>query len=374
MELRLTRLQLHEWELLTAGAYGEGRGYELPGAGAHIATLRVPASSPPDEVTLLDTEATPVARVVVDATAPVDGGFWVAGRVRPLREPSPPQYPELRATSAHGDMPESAILVMGDPEPDSLGAGTVVLLDDGDDEALARRVARVRGEGHDVRILPRPAAEHLDADATIALLVHLAGVVCASTIHLSHGSPSSQGDGVVVLLTGLSGAGKSTIARALTRRLRAEDARRVTLLDGDEVRAMLSRGLGFSREDRELNLRRIGWVAALVSAHGGIAVCAPIAPYDSTRAEMRAMAEDVGRFVLVHVSTPLEVCEARDRKGLYAKARAGDITEFTGVSDRYEEPGDADLVIDASRVPVEEAARRIADVVLREARARHSEG
>ncbi|WP_207908857.1 adenylyl-sulfate kinase [Pseudonocardia endophytica] len=165
--------------------------------------------------------------------------------------------------------------------------------------------------------------------------------------------------GVTVLFTGLSGSGKSTIANAVHAALTERTPRSVTLLDGDVVRTMLSSELGFSREHRELNVRRIGFVAAEVTRHGGVALCAPIAPYASVRAEVRAMVEAHGRFVLVHVSTPLEVCEARDRKGLYAKARRGEIAEFTGISDPYETPTDAELTIDASRVDVAEAVERV---------------
>jgi sulfate adenylyltransferase len=161
-----------------------------------------------------------------------------------------------------------------------------------------------------------------------------------------------SGRGAVVLLTGLSGSGKSTIARALRDRI-VEEGRDVTLLDGDVVRRLLSAGLGFSAEDRDLNVRRIGYVAAEVARHGGLAVAAPLAPYARSRAAVRAMVEDAGAaYVLVHVSTSLEVCEARDRKGLYAKARRGEIDSFTGVSDPYERPADADVTIDTSEVPV----------------------
>jgi sulfate adenylyltransferase len=159
-----------------------------------------------------------------------------------------------------------------------------------------------------------------------------------------------------VFFTGLSGSGKSTIARALVGRLAERDDATVSLLDGDEVRQHLSAGLDFSRADRDTNIRRIGWVAALVTKHGGIAVCCPIAPYDATRREVRAMVDVVGHFVLVHVATPLRVCEARDPKGLYARARAGEITEFTGVSDPYEPPADADVVLDTTEISVDEAA------------------
>jgi sulfate adenylyltransferase len=154
--------------------------------------------------------------------------------------------------------------------------------------------------------------------------------------------------GLVLFLTGLSGSGKSTIARDLRDALAERADRRVSLLDGDLVRQMLSAGLTFSRADRDLNVLRIGYVAAEIARHGGIAICAPIAPYAATRAQVREMVSETGDFLLIYVATPVEVCEARDRKGLYAKARAGLIDHFTGVSDPYEEPADADLVIDTS--------------------------
>jgi sulfate adenylyltransferase len=182
----------------------------------------------------------------------------------------------------------------------------------------------------------------------------------ASATELASVGASSRG--AVVLLTGLSGSGKSTIARALVERLE-EEGRGATLLDGDDVRHHLSKGLGFDRASRETNVERIGYVASLVAKHGGIAVAAPIAPFASSRAEVRRLAEERARFVLVHVSTPLEVCEARDRKHLYAKARAGEIPDFTGISSPYEAPTDADLVIDTSRVAVRDAVERILDVL-----------
>ncbi|WP_250290853.1 adenylyl-sulfate kinase [Frankia sp. CiP1_Cm_nod1] len=169
----------------------------------------------------------------------------------------------------------------------------------------------------------------------------------AVAAELVRAQPPRGERGLTVLFTGLSGSGKSTLAKLLVCRLLERGDRRVTLLDGDVVRLHLSKGLGFSREDRNANVLRIGFVAAAVTAVGGTAVCAPIAPYDDVRRQVRAMVEDSGGgFVLVHVATPLQVCEARDRKGLYAKARAGIIPSFTGVSDPYEEPTDADIVID----------------------------
>jgi sulfate adenylyltransferase len=165
--------------------------------------------------------------------------------------------------------------------------------------------------------------------------------------------------GFVLFLTGLSGSGKSTIARNLADVLAERGDRKVTLLDGDLVRQLLSAGLTFSREDRDLNILRIGFVAAEIARHGGIAICAPIAPFAATRARVREMVSDVGDFLLIHVATPLEVCEARDRKGLYAKARAGLIKQFTGISDPYEEPQDANLVIDTSRMSREQATEAV---------------
>jgi sulfate adenylyltransferase len=161
--------------------------------------------------------------------------------------------------------------------------------------------------------------------------------------------------GLVVLLTGLSGSGKSTLARALAQQLEERYDRRTSLLDGDVVRALLSSGLGFDAASRDLNVRRIGFVAAEVARHGGIAVCAPIAPYQRSRDAVRTMAREVGDFLLVHVCTPIEECERRDLKGLYAKARAGQLEGFTGISDPYEEPADADLLIDTLRLGPQEA-------------------
>ncbi len=176
---------------------------------------------------------------------------------------------------------------------------------------------------------------------------------------LRRSSPPRAQQGFTVFFTGLSGSGKSTIANVLLVKLLELGGRSVTLLDGDLVRKNLSSELGFSKEHRDLNIRRIGWVASEITKHGGLAVCAPIAPYDRTRKDVRAMVEPSGGFVLVHVATPIEVCEARDRKGLYAKARAGLVKEFTGISDPYEAPSDAELTIDTTEVSAAEAAQQV---------------
>ena len=176
---------------------------------------------------------------------------------------------------------------------------------------------------------------------------------------LAKAYPPRNRQGFTVFCTGLSGAGKSTIARALTVKLLEMGGRRVTLLDGDVVRHHLSKELGFSKAHRDINIRRIGYVASEITKHGGIAICAPIAPYRQTRRDVRAMIEPWGGFIEVHVSTSIEVCEGRDRKGLYAKARAGKIPEFTGVSDPYETPENPELAIDTAQYSVEEAVARI---------------
>jgi len=154
-------------------------------------------------------------------------------------------------------------------------------------------------------------------------------------------------------------SGKSTIANIVQVKLLERGGRAVTMLDGDIVRKYLSSELGFSKEHRDLNIRRVGFVATEVTQHGGIVLCAAIAPYDAVRREVRTMVESHGGFVLVHVATALEVCEQRDRKGLYAKARAGLVTGFTGISDPYETPADADLVLDTATLDAEAAADRV---------------
>ncbi len=171
--------------------------------------------------------------------------------------------------------------------------------------------------------------------------------------------PPRHKQGFTVFFTGLSGSGKSTIANVLLVKFMEMGGRPVTVLDGDIVRKNLSSELNFSKEHRDINIRRIGYVAAEITKNGGIAICAPIAPYDSVRRDVRSAVEPGGGFVLVHVATAIETCEERDRKGLYAKARAGILKEFTGISDPYEEPTDADIVIDTAKLSPEEAAQEI---------------
>ncbi len=179
----------------------------------------------------------------------------------------------------------------------------------------------------------------------------------AEELRKSHPPKSKQG--FTVFFTGLSGSGKSTVARALLVKLLEIGGRPITLLDGDIVRKNLSSELGFSKEHRDVNILRIGFVANEITKNGGIAVCAPIAPYANIRKQNQELISANGGYILVHISTPLEVCEQRDRKGLYAKARAGIIKEFTGISDPYEEPENPDLRIDTTDITPEEAAQQI---------------
>jgi sulfate adenylyltransferase len=226
------------------------------------------------------------------------------------------------------------------PDLSAGGVGPVARIGEGRTDAEAATIAAAdRVSGADLDALYPPAS--------------------ARELRAATGSGGTAGPGAVVFFTGLSGSGKSTIARALADELADDGPRRVTLLDGDEVRQHLSRGLGFDAESREINVDRIAWVAALVAAHGGIAVAAPIAPFDAGRRNARALAAGHGAFLLVWIDTPLAVCEARDRKGLYARARAGEVAEFTGISSPYEPPGDAEVVIDTTQVDVAEAVRRI---------------
>ncbi len=170
--------------------------------------------------------------------------------------------------------------------------------------------------------------------------------------------PRSQ-QGFTVFFTGFSGSGKSTIANALMVKLMEMGGRPVTLLDGDVVRKNLSSELGFSKEHRDLNIRRIGFVASEITKNGGIAICAPIAPYGATRRAVREDVEQFGAFVEVHVATSIEECERRDRKGLYRLAREGKIKEFTGISDPYDVPENPELRLDTENVEVDHCAHQV---------------
>jgi sulfate adenylyltransferase len=178
---------------------------------------------------------------------------------------------------------------------------------------------------------------------------------------LREANPPRFHQGLTIWFTGLSGSGKSTVAHGLVERL-AEYGRNVSLLDGDEIRTHLSKGLGFSKEDRDANINRVGYVAGLIAQHGGTTLCSVISPYRETRDNARKMSR--GNFVEVFCDTPIEVCEQRDVKGLYAKARAGQIKGFTGVDDPYEAPLNPEVTLDTSKLSVQECVDRIIDKLL----------
>jgi sulfate adenylyltransferase len=213
------------------------------------------------------------------------------------------------------------------------------------DHELGARVVATYAGGDRVHALVSTPLDH-----------HGEGYPDAVAAIVAGDQPEPEEQGLVLFFTGLSGSGKSTLAQALMDRLLEQGGRSVTSLDGDVVRRNLSAGLTFSKADRETNIRRIGWVAAEISRHGGVAVCSPIAPFAETREQVEGMVEAAGgAFFLVHVATPLEECERRDRKGLYAKARRGEIPEFTGISSPYEVPEDPAVRVDTTGRSIDDA-------------------
>lgn len=245
----------------------------------------------------------------------------------------------------------SVVVAVPAPSPQAV-AGPGNLVDPNADRRTIDEIARAYGAA---AVLPIRVRGEAGQRSTLH---------AGSALEVERTLPPPQARGVTVFFTGLSGSGKSTVAKGLAERLLDDGQRAVSVLDGDEVRRLLSAGLGFSKADRDLNIRRIGFVAAEVTRHGGLAICAPIAPFADVRADVRAMVTEVGDFVLVHVSTPLAECERRDRKGLYAKARQGLIPEFTGISSPYEEPDDADLTLDTTQLSVDDAVARVWDLLV----------
>ncbi|WP_242497311.1 adenylyl-sulfate kinase [Nocardioides oleivorans] len=377
-----TPTELDDLELLVSGAYAPLDRFNAPGSAV---TLDLPDGAV--EAELVDPEGLPLARVAGDGTlTPLTHAQY--GPFRRLHL-TPTQVREQHAGATF--VPVVDALTEADlDELRSLGRAVLVaLVGTGTAElspvALVRATLAAAELLDDASVVAVPLPSHGDADADHALGAQVLETYAAGDpVHAladnglvtGAGAPSSTSDtfpagiaeivaadqpepadqGLVLFFTGLSGSGKSTLARALMDLLLEQGGRSVTSLDGDVVRRNLSAGLTFSKADRETNIRRIGWVAAEISRHGGVAVCSPIAPFAETRAQVRAMVEDAGgAFFLVHVATPLEECERRDRKGLYAKARAGEIPEFTGISSPYEEPDDAAVRVDTTGRTIEDA-------------------
>ncbi|MEO6511952.1 MAG: adenylyl-sulfate kinase, partial [Nocardioides sp.] len=372
--------ELDDLELLVSGALGPSARFGEPGSPV---TLTLPSELGDAEVVeLVDPEGLPLARVSADGSvealthaqfgpfrrlyltpAEVRGQHGGATFVPVTDALDEDQLARLAAV----DGPVVLVALVGHGTPDLTPVGLLRAT-----LAAARRLI-------DAAVVAVPLAAHGDADVDHDLGVRVLGAYAgddpvlglpeeeseaplsdeiAAIVDFDQPAPGEQG--VVLFFTGLSGSGKSTVARAVMDHLLEEGGRTITSLDGDVVRRTLSAGLTFSREDRETNIRRIGWVAAEVTRHGGVAVCSPIAPFDETRQQVRQMVEDAGgEFVLVHVATPLAECERRDRKGLYARARAGEVLHFTGIDDPYEAPLQPEIVIDAAVEPAAEAAARI---------------
>jgi sulfate adenylyltransferase len=390
-----TPRELDDLELLTHGALAPLPGFGRPD---DLVTLHVPpavaeAGRAAGAIELVDPEGVPLARVAVEGTYEAGDLTGVEGGVTPLAHNEFGAFRKLYLTPTqvreqYGDavtVPVAGPLTHHDLARVRAEAGgrPVVLLaltgtgtPDLSAPALIRATLAAARHLEDAHVVAVPLASRGDAEAAHRLgqqvVEHYApgdvvGVTgegdlpddVAAIVERDLPAPDEQG--LVLFFTGLSGSGKSTLARALHDVILEQGERTVTSLDGDVVRRNLSAGLTFSKEDRETNIRRIGWVAAEISRHGGIAICSPIAPFDATRKQVRQMVEEAGgAFVLIHVATPLEECERRDRKGLYAKARAGEIPEFTGISSPYEEPADAAVRVDTTGRTIEDA---LADVL-----------
>jgi sulfate adenylyltransferase len=361
-----TPRELADLELLTGGAFTPVTGFNEPGSPI---TLELPEALRGHDVELVDPEGLPLARLLAD------------GSVEPLTHAQHGAFRRLHLTPAQvreqhrGATFVPVVDALTDEEIARLSAldTPVVLLaltGPGTPElspvALLRASLAAARRLPDAAVVAVPLPSHgdpsVDHDLGRQVVAAYAGPDPVLALADSEGDysdeiaaiveadrPAPNRQGLVLFFTGLSGSGKSTVAQAVVDTLLEQGQRSVTTLDGDLVRRHLSAGLTFSRTDRETNIRRIGWVAAEISRHGGVAVCSPIAPFDQTRQDVRAMAREAGgAFFLVHVATPLEECERRDRKGLYAKARRGEIPEFTGISSPYEVPEDADLRIDTT--------------------------
>jgi sulfate adenylyltransferase len=388
--------ELDDVELLRMSGLGQQHSFGGPESDVRLAIPigLLDAAQSAGGVEIIDAEGIPLALVSLEDTYPVsDEMIGVIGDVRPLPGASQRPFDDLYLppSASRTGMPASTLTVLVDAaltaaDLEHLRAAErpillLVMAGVGSPRGLSR-VGLVRAalaaasELEDVKVIAVPAARREDSERDarfrkviaaaygpgpdVWLPTGLGRFSDAVEAVIGRDRPTGEKRGGVLFFTGLSGSGKSTLAQAVRNHLVESDGRMITLLDGDLVRRNLSKGLTFSREDRETNVERIGWVAAEIARHGGMVICSPIAPFDRTRKLARSMATDVGAdFVLVHVATPLEVCESRDRKGLYARARLGEVPEFTGVTSPYEEPLDAELRIDTTQCSPAEACKEI---------------
>lgn len=386
-----TARELDDLELVVHGALAPLTGFEGPDG---LVTLQVPpsvadAARAAGSIELVDPEGVPLALVEVASTYDAGALTGIEGPVTTLAHNEFGAFRRLYLTPTDvaerydGDtltIPVAGPLTVEDLDRIRTAAGgapvlLLALTGTGTPElgapALVRATLAAARHLDDAHVVAVPLASRGDAEADHRLGERVVEAYAPGRVLgvsgmgelpddiaaiVERDQPAPEEQGLVLFFTGLSGSGKSTLARALHDVVLEQGARTVTSLDGDVVRRNLSAGLTFSKEDRETNIRRIGWVAAEISRHGGVAICSPIAPFDSTRQQVRHLVEDAGgAFVLVHVATPLEECERRDRKGLYAKARAGEIPEFTGISSPYEVPEDAAVRVDTTGRSIAEA-------------------
>ncbi len=374
--------ELDDLELLLSGALAPRTTFDVSDPGI---TLALPAElQGASEIELVDPEGLPLALLtptgLTPLSAPTYGPFrrlhltpaqarerYDGALLVPVAAPlTDGDLDVIRSTAGKRDVVLLALNGTGTPQ----GVSSVGLV-----RATLAAATLLEAGGSTAHVVAAPLPSHGEPDYDHHLGQLVAGnYATGDVLALSHegewpeeiaaivdqDQPGDDERGFVVFFTGLSGSGKSTLARALHDLILEDGRRTVTSLDGDVVRRNLSAGLTFSREDRETNIRRIGWVAAEIGRHRGIAICSPIAPFDETRKQVRRMVEDAGAdFVLVHVATPLEECERRDRKGLYAKARRGEIPEFTGISSPYEEPEDAAVRVDTTGRTIEECLEEV---------------
>lgn len=363
--------ELDDLELLLSGALAPQTTFEADGP----VTIALPEDIDDNEdIELVDPEGLPLATLTTDASLVPQkrAAYGPFRRLKKTPEQTKQQHPDALTVPVAGPLTEEDLETIEDVRrgrPVVLlalnGHGTPQGLSPVGLVRAALKAAELLGDAH-VVVVPLPSHDDPQADHELGQRVtanYASGEVFAPTgegnlpdeIAAVVEQDQPEQPGLVIFFTGLSGSGKSTIARALHDHLLEAGVRTVTSLDGDVVRRNLSAGLTFSKADRETNIRRIGWVAAEISRHHGVAICSPIAPFDETRQAVRQMVDEAGgEFVLIHVATPLEECERRDRKGLYAKARRGEIPEFTGISSPYEEPEDADLRIDTTGRSIED--------------------
>lgn len=376
--------ELDDLELLLHGAMSPRDRFDDPRDPEALVTLSLPEELRSRELELVDPEGLPLARMAADGSltalthaqygpfrhlylSPAQAREAYAGRAWvPVDEAL--TFDELDRIRRRGRVVLLALVGAGTStlSPVALLRATLAAAQTLPDAVVVAVPLAAHGDGEtqragDARLRDQVVGAYAAGDAVWPLPARREEPsrdeypdAVAEVVRRDRPAPGQQG--LVLFFTGLSGSGKSTLARALMDQILEQGERSVTSLDGDVVRRNLSAGLTFSKADRETNIRRIGWVAAEIARHGGLAVCSPIAPFAQTRAEVREMVESAGgAFFLVHVATPVEECERRDRKGLYAKARRGEIPEFTGISSPYEEPDDANVRVDTTGRSIDDA-------------------